>query len=643
MPSTPRAANPIDAAGSSGSLLDRSTAKPHSIDMRIFDKKSDDSPAKGARIGQGTVTPSFVRKCHEEDPWPADSSCAPRSAARSSVGAKVVLSDCRIDTPEEDLATDQPFEMSCEARSEDGNPITGSVYFRLFCITAPDKPPEDTHHAVEGKLKEGRFCAEGTLFSPISRVEWGAPLKYHVVAQHSAAKEKAKSAEVGVEANRPPKPFAVFSLPERYFYPGTSFIMPTAKGYFEELNKIINDHGNPGVSIFGHSNSSTEDDVSLSGRRAYSMYCLLTQNTKGWLENYRAENWGAQAAFIMDEFSKDARTNEEFIQKYFDYVCKCKINASDFLGDPSDPSLRFACMNCAQMNPFNSGDGTATNKNSTHNDNARVSIAIFPPAAKGIGRTEFPCPNWHGSSIECKRTQHFNLTTPQNTTEASKRKPQCLLYQKMTDSESLYSEPEYTITKDITVIEFDTNIIESISSELHDGFREADIYDYPEYIRALIDAFAFLESNSDCQVYFVTRANEPSRFPQFYDQAEFITAMLLGDERKAVNLCYEYRLRNPHQITPEGDEEVCDPRRIAGISSLSDYHRIEAVLNDHFSEEHLISLRKENRARCSFSNFEFFTKEPDSNPWKMVWQELSEDTIAMTFIDNSKRDNEDAV
>lgn len=214
MSSTPRAENPLGFACASGSLLDKSTAHSHSIDMRIFDKKNADSPANGAPIDQGAVNPNHLKECREEDPWPADSSCAPRSAARSRAGANVVLSDCRIDTPEEDLATDQPFTMSCEARSQDGNPITGSVYFRLFCITAPDKPPEDTHHAVAGKLKDGRFRAEGTLFSPISRVEWGAPLKYHVVAQHSAAKEKAKSPEVGVEAYVPPKPSTIWSLGE---------------------------------------------------------------------------------------------------------------------------------------------------------------------------------------------------------------------------------------------------------------------------------------------------------------------------------------------------------------------------------------------------------------------------------------------
>lgn len=398
MPITPRAVNPINAAGSSGSLLDSSTAKPHSIDMRIFDKKSANGSANGAPIGQGTVNPSYLKECREEDPWPADSSCAPGSAARSRASANVVLSDCRIDTPEEDLATDQPFSMSCEARSQDGNPITGSVCFRLFCITAPDKPPEDTYHTVEGKLKEGHFRAEGTLFSPISRVEWGAPLKYHVVAQHSAAKEKAKSADVGVEAYVPPKPVAIWVLSDEHFDVRSSFIWLSASEKFSELKKLLESHSDSLLLVLGHceSGGSEDENEELSARIAFALYFLLTiddigcQTITSSSGNAEWQSWLWGAITMIGYEEAQSLTYAEILRRYSHLLNAPHLQKESFLGDPSSGHQRLASAGCGSANIHIKKSLEA---DSVSYSQSFVTVFILP---KSVQRTSLrtPCKPW---------------------------------------------------------------------------------------------------------------------------------------------------------------------------------------------------------------------------------------------------------
>ncbi len=58
-------------------FLDESKATPGSLDLSVFQPK----PAK---LGQGTVSDDYLKRCREEDPWPAETATAPQSAAPAS-------------------------------------------------------------------------------------------------------------------------------------------------------------------------------------------------------------------------------------------------------------------------------------------------------------------------------------------------------------------------------------------------------------------------------------------------------------------------------------------------------------------------------------------------------------------------------
>lgn len=259
----PRAENPNSLSGPTGpSLLDQSNATPADINPEIFKSRNPERQPT-----EGTVSSDYLKRTREEDPWPAESSCAPKTNAPPK-SATVTLSDCRIDTPTEDLATDQPFQMSCQATTSDGSPLKGDIRFKLYC-TLPDGTEEFTNHTVIGKRKGDRYCAEGTLFSPKEPVEWGAPLKYYVTAEHPGAGEKAKSGVAEVVGYMPPKPLAVWKLGVGNFEKGTSLLLPTAKEPFTWLRKFIDDNPNVRLVI------EACGEKTLARSCAFAVYCTL--------------------------------------------------------------------------------------------------------------------------------------------------------------------------------------------------------------------------------------------------------------------------------------------------------------------------------------------------------------------------------
>ena len=70
--------NRFSAQPESGAkFLDESKASPGSLDLSVFQPK----PAK---LGQGIVSDDYLKRCREEDPWPAETAKAPESAAPAS-------------------------------------------------------------------------------------------------------------------------------------------------------------------------------------------------------------------------------------------------------------------------------------------------------------------------------------------------------------------------------------------------------------------------------------------------------------------------------------------------------------------------------------------------------------------------------
>jgi hypothetical protein len=164
------------------SLLDKSTAKPGSVDMSIFEKKP--------KSGQGTVSSDYLKQTKADNPGNPD----------NQKSNSVTLSNCVITTDPAKLASEQPFDMSVDVKATDGA-ASGTVTFNLFCVLPKQdgtEEVEDESSPSQGQVKDGKAIATGKLVSPKKAVEAGTKLKYYVVAQHSNATTKPESPKVEV-------------------------------------------------------------------------------------------------------------------------------------------------------------------------------------------------------------------------------------------------------------------------------------------------------------------------------------------------------------------------------------------------------------------------------------------------------------
>lgn len=276
----PRAENPNSLSGPTGpSLLDQSNATPADINPEIFKSRNPERQPT-----EGTVSSDYLKRTREEDPWPAESSCAPKTNTPAKT-ATVTLSDCRIDTPTEDLATDQPFQMSCQATTTDGSPLKGDIRFKLYC-TLPDGTEEFTNHTVIGKRDGERYSAEGTLFSPKKPVEWGAIISYRVVATHNTRIIDAYSMHRGVAACGPWHPEQTWDITEAHFYTRSSILRLEVRGILEAMAHLPRE-GRKAEKKRYICYSSIESGVELlHSQRQEAIISILTHQSSKRISHY---------------------------------------------------------------------------------------------------------------------------------------------------------------------------------------------------------------------------------------------------------------------------------------------------------------------------------------------------------------------
>jgi outer membrane protein OmpA-like peptidoglycan-associated protein len=432
-------ADPASSGPSSfgSSLLAKSKANPGSIDMSIFAPKSKP-------VGQGAVSSDYLQKTREDNPDPESSEHSTDS---------VILGVCKITTPVADLSTDQPFEMSVEAKG------AGPVTFNLFCTLPKSDGTEevqDQSSPSQATIADGVAKAKGNLVSPKSPVPLGTNLKYHVVAERPNATEKSTSDKVEVEAGAPPKPLAVLTLGAVHFGFGSSFLLPSAAEKAAEFQKSIASNPGAAVAVFGHADPTGDDDPNkvLAGRRAYAVYCLLAKKADGWSELAKGatgDKWDLRTTQTMLEHLKDdtgapyyggsvdgvdgpktktavtafqktaglkvdgvagPKTHAALYAKYMDGICQVTCAPEDFVGDPADAKRQWACVGCGEFNPllvFGQADADkfakATDKTERDGKNApnrRATVFLFPATAKGPGKVRFPCPARDEGSAKCK-------------------------------------------------------------------------------------------------------------------------------------------------------------------------------------------------------------------------------------------------
>jgi len=506
------------------SLLDKSKAQPGNVDMSIFAKKGSGQGQAGqanaggsSKVGQGTTNSDYLRQTREDNPAPE----------KDSKTESVTLSNCRIDTDPSKLAAEQPFEMSVELKGP-GSATTGTVTFNLLCsVPKPDGTEEikDLSSPFQAATKEGKAQASGKLAGPNPPVKPGTKLKYHVVAQHPKAQEKAESPKVEVEAGKVPKPLAVWSLGAVHFGFDSSFVLPSAAGKIAEFKKTLASHAGAAVAVFGHADPTGDDDCNkrLSGRRAFAVFCLLAGNAKGWGELAKGadgDKWDLRAtqtmlAHLKDKagtiyyagtvdgrsgpktengiksFQKDhglkpdgivgPLTRDKLHETYIASLCATPIPDADFLGDPKDPKRQWACIGCGEANPvlvFSKADDDKfrlaqdkTGRDAKNAPNRRATVMLFPPGTKGPGKATFPCPAWNDGATKCKAQflddadKRRNPSDAERTWEKDKDTFACGFYAEIsTEGADPAPVPPKPESKQATVIELHDTLFRTNSA-----------------------------------------------------------------------------------------------------------------------------------------------------------------------------------
>jgi outer membrane protein OmpA-like peptidoglycan-associated protein len=433
--------------------------------MAIFQKKSGGGAGSGQTTGQGTVNSNYLKECREDNPEPSTQDAA----------ATATLLNCKIDTPPEKLVVDQPFEMSVEATGE--GVAGGAITFRLFCATASadgKETFEDQSAVWSARAKDGKATFQGELLSPKKSVPLGTKLKYYVQASHPKAKEKAASPKVEAVFGKPPEVLAIWSLGAIHFGFGSSFIMPSVAAEVSHLKKLLDQHSGSALAIFGHADPVGDDDSNkkLSGRRAYALHCLLTRNADGWVElskGIEGDKWGTKAhqailgqlkdssgapfyggsihgnddtqtKAAIEAYQKSAKlkadgivgpqTKKSLYAAYMDQLCEVKLKPNDFVGDPTDKLVQWACSGCSEFNPvvvFSKSDedafkssGNKAERDAKNAPNRRASLFLFPATAKGPGKVTFPCPAWSEGTAGCKKQLFADADKRRNPTDAER-------------------------------------------------------------------------------------------------------------------------------------------------------------------------------------------------------------------------------
>lgn len=597
-------------------LMDRSNAHPGNIDKSFFAKTSGSgsgSGASGARAtNQGTVNSNYLRECREDNPEPAQQDARSRP---------VVLGKCRIETPPDKLATDQPFEMSVEVATDDGKPAAGEVRFRLFCgTTKPDgtESSQDQSLVFSGDARNGKAVAKGTLVSPRQPVPAGTVLKYHVVAEHLDAKENSESPKVEVEALKPPQPMAASTLDAGHFGFGGFFILPSATERIAEFQKRRGAAPGAAIAVFGHGTQALEAE---SGRRAFATRCLLTKDAKGWLDlakSAKPKQWDARATRTMlstvkgksgspyysgrieggDDsaaesalrgFQKDhalqidgkanPRTTETLVRLYMDTICPATMTNEDFVGDPKDAKRQWACVGCGSSNPVRVASDSQA-------DSGRVTLFLFPESAKGPGKVTFPCPAWSDAPTKCQKEFFHDAerrktpTSTERTWEKDKDTFACRFYAEIGKAYATTSAP-------------------STSAAPSDQGTPIPIYDHhfhddhffpnlasDEFLEVLAGVAEHHRKNGECPM--VVRSDSPSeRREMFEKRLRVAESIVHGNETAWTELTKDATPRDVQTAMKFFFRKgwPCDPGAIDGIAgnrTKNAVYQFQHACNSHW-------------------------------------------------------------
>jgi hypothetical protein len=187
-----RASNPDTGA----SLLDRSTAKPGSLDLSIFEKNSKAGSSRGRPIGQGTVNSNYLQQCREDNP-------APPPAAKK---ASIRLSKCKISTSKEKLNIDKPFDITCQVEFiNDYTPTNAKVSISFVTrIEGKDyECREKFYGIIDLGIKDQSVLVSDKLPKPPIKPHNGETVTYIAIMRHPEAENEVQSDPIDIIVTDP--------------------------------------------------------------------------------------------------------------------------------------------------------------------------------------------------------------------------------------------------------------------------------------------------------------------------------------------------------------------------------------------------------------------------------------------------------
>lgn len=227
----------------------------------------------------------------------------------------------------------------------------------------------------------------------------------------------------------------------------SSFVMPSAKEELTALRKICELHPGSPLSIFGHADPTGKDEYNkvLSGRRAESIYAVITHDAGRWETLYASahggDEWGlVQVQIILkalgydpgntagDKTSKSVAAVETFqsdngltvdgsagpltraclFQRYFEFLFPTKLAKSAFLGQGLDPKGKGDFQGCGELNPamiLSAAEAkklSVSERNAENAVNRRVLILFFRPGTVANG-DQWPCPRASEDAAGCTK------------------------------------------------------------------------------------------------------------------------------------------------------------------------------------------------------------------------------------------------
>lgn len=229
-------------------------------------------------------------------------------------------------------------------------------------------------------------------------------------------------------------PIACWRVDDLRFEFGSSIPTPDITGELRNLGKLLDEHPDCPISIFGHADPVGEDTANkdLSGRRATAIYALLIRDPGLWEKLYRRpsayDDWTDRALQLMLDHVTGTTGNDTSAHKadagkrqrlFTDYMNKIspptlrKLDkAKDFLARGADAGGKGDYQGCSEFNPvliFSQqdqsrfeGDKDKTQRNRDNAPNRRVVVLVFRKNSE-VAPGRWPCPRATEGVAGCRK------------------------------------------------------------------------------------------------------------------------------------------------------------------------------------------------------------------------------------------------